>query len=62
MQKMLDNKYGTFTHIKHLFIDAEHKKYSVMAWVMKWYLLQLSVKYFSIYMKIGSDFNERTFF
>ncbi|MGE7186492.1 response regulator transcription factor [Peribacillus sp. NPDC006672] len=26
MQKMLDNKYGTFTHIKHLFIDAEHKK------------------------------------
>ena len=26
MQKMLDNRYGTFTQIKHLYIDAEHKK------------------------------------
>ncbi|ENQ3106949.1 DNA-binding response regulator, OmpR family, contains REC and winged-helix (wHTH) domain [Bacillus sp. 491mf] len=26
MQKMLDNQYGTFTQIKHLFIDTEHKK------------------------------------
>ncbi|MEH6945333.1 response regulator transcription factor, partial [Bacillus sp. JJ722] len=26
MQKMLENKYGTFTQIKHLYIDAEHKK------------------------------------
>ncbi|MED1623367.1 response regulator transcription factor [Bacillus pseudomycoides] len=26
MQKMLDNGYGTFTQIKHLYIDAEHKK------------------------------------
>ncbi|MGG0277928.1 response regulator transcription factor [Bacillus rhizoplanae] len=26
MQKMLDNQYGTFTQIKHLYIDAEHKK------------------------------------
>ncbi|MDP1421919.1 response regulator transcription factor [Peribacillus simplex] len=26
MQKLLDNQYGTFTQIKHLYIDAEHKK------------------------------------
>ncbi|WP_242220606.1 response regulator transcription factor [Bacillus cereus group sp. BfR-BA-01380] len=26
MQKMLDNQYGIFTQIKHLYIDAEHKK------------------------------------
>lgn len=26
MQKMLENQYGTFTQIKHLYIDAEHKK------------------------------------
>ncbi|PEY30825.1 two-component system response regulator [Bacillus cereus] len=26
MQKMLDNRYGTFTQIKHVYIDAEHKK------------------------------------
>ncbi|MGG2092217.1 response regulator transcription factor [Bacillus sp. S13(2024)] len=26
MQKMLDNQYGTFTQIKHLYIDAKHKK------------------------------------
>ncbi|MGI0532157.1 response regulator transcription factor [Bacillus pfraonensis] len=26
MQKMLDNRYGTFTQIKHLYIDSEHKK------------------------------------
>lgn len=25
IQKMLDNQYGTFTQIKHLFIDAEYK-------------------------------------
>ncbi|MET1178356.1 response regulator transcription factor [Peribacillus simplex] len=26
MQKLLDNQYGTFTQIKHIYIDAEHKK------------------------------------
>ncbi|CAH0190329.1 response regulator transcription factor [Peribacillus sp. Bi134] len=26
MQKLLENQYGTFTQIKHLYIDAEHKK------------------------------------
>lgn len=26
MQKMLENQYGTFTQIKHLYIDAERKK------------------------------------
>ncbi|MDC2864231.1 response regulator transcription factor [Bacillus sp. BP-3] len=26
IQKMLDNQYGTFTQIKHVYIDAEHKK------------------------------------
>ncbi|MFJ7469239.1 response regulator transcription factor [Peribacillus frigoritolerans] len=26
MQKLLDHQYGTFTQIKHLYIDAEHKK------------------------------------
>lgn len=26
MQKMLENRYGTFKQIKHLYIDAEHKK------------------------------------
>ncbi|WJE53703.1 response regulator transcription factor [Bacillus cereus] len=26
MKKMLDNRYGTFTQIKHVYIDAEHKK------------------------------------
>ncbi|EOO38736.1 response regulator transcription factor [Bacillus mycoides] len=26
IQKMLDNQYGTFTQIKHLFIDAEYKR------------------------------------
>ncbi|WP_020062378.1 response regulator transcription factor [Bacillus sp. 123MFChir2] len=26
MQKMLDNQYGTFTQIKHVYIDAEYKK------------------------------------
>ena len=26
MQKLLDHQYGTFTKIKHLYIDAEHKK------------------------------------
>ncbi|WP_339162646.1 response regulator transcription factor [Siminovitchia sp. FSL W7-1587] len=26
MKKMLENQYGTFTQIKHVFIDAEHKK------------------------------------
>ncbi|MDQ0879416.1 response regulator transcription factor [Peribacillus sp. V2I11] len=26
MQKLLDNHYGTFTQIKHLYIDAEYKK------------------------------------
>ncbi|WP_437132085.1 response regulator transcription factor [Bacillus atrophaeus] len=26
MKKMLDHQYGTFTQIKHLSIDAEHKK------------------------------------
>ncbi|TDL91621.1 response regulator transcription factor [Vibrio vulnificus] len=26
MQKLLDNQYGTFTQIKHLYIDVEHKK------------------------------------
>jgi DNA-binding response OmpR family regulator len=26
MQKLLDHQYGTFTQIKHIYIDAEHKK------------------------------------
>ena len=26
MEKMLENQYGTFAQIKHLFIDAEYKK------------------------------------
>lgn len=26
MQKMLEHHYGTFSQIKHLYIDAEHKK------------------------------------
>ncbi|MGG0791829.1 response regulator transcription factor [Peribacillus simplex] len=26
MQKLLDYQYGTFTQIKHIYIDAEHKK------------------------------------
>lgn len=26
IRKMLDNKYGTFTQIKHLYIDADHRK------------------------------------
>ncbi|QWH18227.1 response regulator transcription factor [Bacillus mycoides] len=26
IQKMLDNQYGTFAQIKHLFIDAEYKR------------------------------------
>lgn len=26
IQKMLDNQYGTFTQINHLFIDAEYKR------------------------------------
>ncbi|MGE6613030.1 response regulator transcription factor [Peribacillus sp. NPDC076916] len=26
MQKLLDNQYGTFTQIKHIYVDAEHKK------------------------------------
>ncbi|MGE7903352.1 response regulator transcription factor [Peribacillus sp. NPDC094092] len=26
MQKLLDNQYGTFTQIKHIYIDAEHKR------------------------------------
>lgn len=26
IQKMLDNQYGTFTQIKHLFIDVEYKR------------------------------------
>ena len=26
IQKMLDNLYGTFAQIKHLFIDAEYKR------------------------------------
>ncbi|MCK1983689.1 MULTISPECIES: response regulator transcription factor [Peribacillus] len=26
MQKLLEYQYGTFTQIKHLYIDAEHKK------------------------------------
>ena len=26
MKKMLENQYGTFTQIRHLYIDAEHKK------------------------------------
>ena len=56
MQKMLDNQYGTFTQIKHLFIDAEHKRVFIMVCVMKLCLQRLSVKYFSICMKIGIEF------
>lgn len=56
MQKMLDNRYGTFTQIKHLYIDAEHKKFSTITYIMKLNLLRLSVKYSSIYMKIGIVF------
>lgn len=26
MKKMLDSKYGTFTQIKHIYVDAEYKK------------------------------------
>ena len=26
MEKLLENQYGTFVQIKHLYIDAEHKK------------------------------------
>ncbi|MFE4076952.1 response regulator transcription factor [Peribacillus sp. YIM B13477] len=26
MEKLLENQYGTFAQIKHLYIDAEHKK------------------------------------
>lgn len=53
---MLDNQYGTFTQINHLFIDAEYKRVFINGLRNEVALQQLNVKYSSIYMKIEIEF------
>lgn len=52
MRNMLEHHYGTFTQIKHLYIDAVTKKCSMKACMMRFCLLRLSGKFSFIYMKI----------